>query len=100
MDHLIKSAALNLDRQLLRLAVELEGSEAGAKRLIEGMARGEPHPGTKRFLSEAAALLRARKLLSAAMNSAPAGQPARRFQVINGGRMPASPAARGLKASG
>lgn len=93
MDDLIKSAALNLDRQLLRLAVELEGSEAGAKRLIECMARSEAHPGAKRFLTEAAALLRARKLLSAAMNGPAAEKPARRFQVITGGRMATSPAA-------
>lgn len=92
MDDLIKSAALNLDRQLLRLAIELEGGEAGAKRLIECMARSEAHPGTRRFLTEAAALLRARKLLSAAMNP-PAAQPVRRFQVITGGRMATSPAA-------
>lgn len=93
MDDLIKSAALNLDRQLLRLAVELEGSEAGAKHLIDSMARAEAHPGARRFLTEAAALLRARKLLSVAMNAAPVARPARRFQVINGGRMAASPAA-------
>ncbi len=92
MDDLIKSAALNLDRQLLRLAVELEGSEAGAKRLIECMARSEAHPGIRRFLTEPAALLRARKLLSVAMTPT-AVQPARRFQVITGGRMAASPAA-------
>lgn len=92
MDDLIKSAALNLDRQLLRLAVELEGSEAGAKHLIDSMARAQSHPGAARFLTEAAALLRARKLLSAAMN-APVAQPMRRFQVITGGRMATSPAA-------
>lgn len=93
MDDLIKSAALNLDRQLLRLAIELEGGEAGARKLIEAMARSEPHPGTARFLAESAALLRARKLLGAALFPPPQHSSARRFHVITGGRTVTSPAA-------
>lgn len=93
MDDLIKSAALNLDRQLLRLAIELEGGEAGARRLIEAMSRCDPHPGTARFLNEAAALLRARKLLGAALYSPLQPSSARRFHVIAGGRTVTSPAA-------
>jgi hypothetical protein len=93
MDDLIKSAALNLDRQLLRLAIELEGGEAGARRLIEAMARSEAHPGSARFLNEAAALLRARKLLGAALFQPSRHTSSRRFHVIDGGRRATSPAA-------
>lgn len=87
---LIKSAAANLDLQLVRIAVALEGGEAGAKRLIDAMARGEDHPGAARFLEEAAAVLRVRKLLAEAMIAPPPRARLQRFHIIEGGRATAS----------
>lgn len=83
---LIKSAAANLDLQLVRIAVALEGGEAGAKRLIDAMARGEAHPGAARFLEEAAAVLRVRKLLAEAMTAPPERPRLQRFHIVEGGR--------------
>ena len=93
MDDLIKAAAANLDLQLVRIAVTLEGGEAGAKSLIDSMARGEAHPGAGRFLEEAAAILRLRKLLAEAMEPVPQRPRLQRFHIIEGGRAVTLPAA-------
>jgi hypothetical protein len=93
MDDLIQAAAANLDLQLVRIAVALEGSGSGAKRLIDSMTRGEAHPGAARFIEEAAAILKIRKLLADAMTSAPRRPRVRKFQVIDGHPIAILPAA-------
>ena len=93
MDDLIRSAAANLDLQLIRIAVALEGGEAGAMRLMDAMVRGEAHPGTARFLDEAAAVLRLRKLLAEAMTASPQRPRLQRFHIVEGGRATTRPAA-------
>jgi hypothetical protein len=93
MNDLINAAADNLDLQLVRIAVALEGSEAGAKQLIDTIARREFHPGARRFFEEAAAILRGRRLLSAALRPASRRPRLQRFAIVEGGRAQRLPAA-------
>jgi hypothetical protein len=93
MDDLIRAAAANLDLQLVRIAVALEGGEAGAKRLIDNMARGRAHPGAASFVEEAAAILKVRRLLAVALVSAPCRPRIQRFHFSDGGRVETLPAA-------
>jgi hypothetical protein len=92
MDDLIRAAAANLDLQLVRIAVALEGSEAGAKQLIDSMTQGRAHPGARPFMAEAAAILRVRMLLAEAMPLTPKAR-MQRFHIIEGGRAVVSPPA-------
>ncbi|MEZ5925997.1 MAG: hypothetical protein R3D57_16625 [Hyphomicrobiaceae bacterium] len=93
MDDLLKAAAANLDQQLIRVAVALEGSEAGAKQMIDALARGLAHPGSDRFLDEVGAILRVRRLLAHALSGATPSTRPRRFEIIEGGRAVTVPAA-------
>ena len=56
-----------LDRALARIAIGIAGTRHGAQNLLQAVSQGEHSAVTSAFLTEAAALLRARRLLADAM---------------------------------
>jgi hypothetical protein len=60
----ITATVAALDQALARIAVELVGSQLRATELLSKVGRGETDAFTAAFLSQAAALLRARLLLA------------------------------------
>jgi len=65
-DALIRDTVVALDQALARIAVDVSGSQRGAAALLTALARGEATAETAAFLTEGAALLRARRLLAQA----------------------------------
>ncbi|MEZ5774694.1 MAG: hypothetical protein R3D33_08345 [Hyphomicrobiaceae bacterium] len=63
----IIEAADNLDRQLVRLALDLAGDIEGARQLLKSVASPERGDLAETYLSEAGAILRARRHLNAAL---------------------------------
>ena len=66
-DMVIRDTVAALDRALARIALDVCGNHAGAETLLAALGRGETSPATKAFLSQAAALIRARLLLADAV---------------------------------
>ena len=71
-DQLIRDTMAALDRALAGIAVKVAGGAAGLETLMAALGRGETTAATAAFLSEGAALMRARLLLT------PAAPPLRR----------------------
>ena len=65
----IRDTLLCLDRALARIALTVSGSRSEAEVLMASLGRGEATAATRAFLAEAAALLRARLLLTAAASA-------------------------------
>ena len=65
-DQLIRDTLAALDRALAGIAVKVAGGAQGVDRLMAALGRGETTPATAAFLSEGAAFMRARLLLTKA----------------------------------
>ncbi len=63
-DRLLHDTVAALDRALARIAVSVAGNPQRAEELLCSVSRGEQHQFAGAFLSEAAALMRARLLLA------------------------------------
>lgn len=68
MYDLILGTAQSLDRQLAGLAVQIAGNPNEARDLLRAVARREETPLVSAFLNEGGALLRARRLLTEAID--------------------------------
>jgi len=67
----IRETVAALDRALARIALEASGGTGGAHALLAALDCGETTPATKVFLSQGAALIRARLLLADAVEALP-----------------------------
>jgi hypothetical protein len=70
-DQIICETLAALDRALAKIALAVAGTPAKAADVIDSLGRGEMTPATRAFLSEGAALVRARRLLGEAIQARP-----------------------------
>jgi hypothetical protein len=77
-DLLIRDTALALDQALARVALRIGGTAQRAQDLLKAAERGERSQPVLDFLSEAAALMRARLLLADALKPVAFTRPLRR----------------------
>lgn len=67
MNDLITGAVENIDRQLVRLALEMAGDGPAANRLLQAVAEGRRDPKTDAYVASCGALLKARRALASAL---------------------------------
>ena len=72
-DNLIRDTVAAIDKALARIAIRVAGSGPSAQDLLMAVSDGESSTMTSAFLTEAAALMRARLLLADAMRPAAQG---------------------------
>lgn len=63
-DLLINETAAALDRALAQIAMNVAGNRQGADELLASVGKGERSASASAFMSEAAAMMRARVLLA------------------------------------